>query len=284
MGPIIFKTKERVEIVERHWSTTMRAEEILVLLNATDGPKPVVSDHLRAWASNLKLKRPIELLSQLRIEAYQQSQNFQEAKLIMVDPESPDWTKLHQIVTPNWSYEQLKQLCDYRRDGLSTIEIGLRLKTTKNAVVGKMHRLEDFGFLVRRPIRNAYREPGNPHNRPSRAKSKPLTTLPPLASAEPVPEPVAVVAPIVPKPSPVVVARPMLVDFRAAVPRPLPTPRLLSDAPASETGPSMKPCQWVVQVGSVIVPWVHCGVDREKWPYCHKHLRAAWNRAPREAA
>lgn len=44
---------------------------------------------------------------------------------------------------------------------------------------------------------------------------------------------------------------------------------------AAPTGPSKTPCQWPVRVGSVIRPWVLCGVDRVSWPYCSEHLRAS---------
>jgi GcrA cell cycle regulator len=57
-----------------------------------------------------------------------------------------------------WTQERVEQLGRLWREGLSTAEIGRRLGITKNAVVGKAHRLalaprpSPVKIVVRRPV------------------------------------------------------------------------------------------------------------------------------------
>ncbi len=99
-----------------------------------------------------------------------------------------------------WNDETIARLRGFWEEGHSTAEIGRRLGVSKNAVVGKAHRL---GLAARpSPIR---REPsGRP--RPPVARRVVGPTLPPLpaASAAPVPElpqPVATPRPVAPMPA-----------------------------------------------------------------------------------
>lgn len=110
----------------------------------------------------------------------------------------------------DWTAEAIERLRGLWSEGHSTAEIGRRMGVTKNAVVGKAHRLQ----LPARPspIR---REAGAP--RPVSAGRRP--TLPPLrvvASLPRAPEPRAIVVPVAPaappapKPSAVVRAFPRM--------------------------------------------------------------------------
>ena len=79
-----------------------------------------------------------------------------------------------------WDEETIRQLRELWTQGHSTAEIGRRLGVSKNAIVGKAHRLE----LDARPspIRRDAAKPA-----PDRPASYPRTggpTLPPLASAD----------------------------------------------------------------------------------------------------
>jgi len=120
-----------------------------------------------------------------------------------------------------WNEETIRQLRDLWAEGHSTAEIGRRLGVSKNAIVGKAHRLE----LDARPspIRRDSAKPDSERSAAPVRLAGP--TLPPLASAsvpppvvkiDPLPprRPVAVVAPV--RPAPVAKAEP--VSVRAVAP------------------------------------------------------------------
>eukprot|EP01037_Dinobryon_pediforme_P005260 gene5260-5313_t len=97
----------------------------------------------------------------------------------------------------DWNDEAIARLRALWDEGHSTAEIGRRMSVSKNAVVGKAHRLN----LPARPspIR---RDAGGPSTRAATPKRVTGPTLPPLPAAEPIRE-MAVVAP-----APEPVARP----------------------------------------------------------------------------
>ena len=131
----------------------------------------------------------------------------------------------------DWTEEVIGRLRALWAEGHSTAEIGRRLGVSKNAIVGKAHRLD-------RPARPSpsRRDPVSAETpRPAPTRRVEGSTLPPLASTDvPVPVPVIDVAPVIvvaeapaePPPAPpappvappVVAARPVPV----AVPRPQP--------------------------------------------------------------
>jgi GcrA cell cycle regulator len=134
-----------------------------------------------------------------------------------------------------WTEETIVRLRELWQQGLSTAEIGRQLAVTKNAVVGKAHRL---GLQSRpSPIR---RPPG-----PARAveQKAPPAAAPAVVSA---PAPVRVAAPVstggtapasgapVVEPCPVTVASPLVADIR-------PTPAPASSAPVSPVSVSQDP-------------------------------------------
>ena len=106
-----------------------------------------------------------------------------------------------------WTDETIARLRDLWAEGLSTAEIGRRMGISKNAVVGKAHRV---GLEPRpSPIR---REGSAVPLRPSPARRMTGPTLPPLTAEAPV-------AP--PPPAP----RPAIAAVRAEPPRPVPPVR-----------------------------------------------------------
>jgi GcrA cell cycle regulator len=98
-----------------------------------------------------------------------------------------------------WNDTVIAELRGLWSDGLSTAEIGRRLGISKNAVVGKAHRLD----LSPRPspIRRQERDPNAPPPAP-RVVGPTLAPLPSRPAPQPIPLPQAaapVVKPIVPR-------------------------------------------------------------------------------------
>jgi GcrA cell cycle regulator len=82
-----------------------------------------------------------------------------------------------------WTEESIRLLTAFWADGLSTAEIGRRLGVSKNAVVGKAHRLE----LTARPSPIHWDGPPRQRSKPRPGTPPRLTggTLPPLESTAP---------------------------------------------------------------------------------------------------
>ena len=82
-----------------------------------------------------------------------------------------------------WTEESIRLLTAFWADGLSTAEIGRRLGVSKNAVVGKAHRLE----LTARPSPIHWDGPPRQRSKPRPSTPPRLTggTLPPLESTAP---------------------------------------------------------------------------------------------------
>lgn len=125
-----------------------------------------------------------------------------------------DRRNLDGFVTDNWPLSKLEELCDGWRAGTSTVRIGDSLGVTKNAVVGKVHRLVDAGLLEPRAspiVRHGEPTPGEQPPRAPRATLAPLRSVdvvwPPPMPEPPVVPPRSVLAPIV-APRPPVLAPP----------------------------------------------------------------------------
>jgi GcrA cell cycle regulator len=123
-----------------------------------------------------------------------------------------------------WAEETIVRLRELWAEGHSTAEIGRRLGVSKNAVVGKAHRLD----LSARPspIRREG-DPGMVPRAPMRRMAGP--TLPPLAStgfgaaaAQPAPRPAMAPISVAPRPTPVPPAP------RVAPPPPRPYGRVIT--------------------------------------------------------
>ncbi len=86
-----------------------------------------------------------------------------------------------------WTEESIRLLTAFWADGLSTAEIGRRLGVSKNAVVGKAHRLE----LTARPSPIHWDGPPRQRSKPRPGTPPRLSggTLPPLESTSPGPPP-----------------------------------------------------------------------------------------------
>jgi GcrA cell cycle regulator len=111
----------------------------------------------------------------------------------------------------DWTTEAIERLKALWAEGHSTAEIGRRMGISKNAVVGKAHRLT----LPARPSpirRDATPRPA-PVPRAPRPAPMPLQRL----AAAPAPRPAAAPAP--PAPPPVAATAPVLRSFPAARPR-----------------------------------------------------------------
>jgi GcrA cell cycle regulator len=166
------------------------------------------------------------------------------------------WSQSEEAHEMEWTEETVAKLRALWDEGLSTAEIGRRLGVSKNAVVGKAHRLD----LPPRPSPIRRGEGGPRAPRPPRRVSGP--TLPPLAGVprqaapRPVMPPVASVAPRPPQPAP----RPVAVP-----PRPIYVGRITTCCwPIGEPGtPSFRFCDADALPGK---------------PYCEAHAQVAYVR------
>jgi GcrA cell cycle regulator len=182
-----------------------------------------------------------------------------------------------------WSDEVIIQLRALWDEGHSTAEIGRRLGVTKNAIVGKAHRLD----LPARPspIR---RDPDAVPVRRAAVRRVEGPTLPPLPSAVadadsglPVFAQGAARAAVAPMPArPPVMARPIV-----APPRPVVhAPRPIAAAPPRSVPAAPRPygrvvtCCW--PIGEPGTREFHfCDVPSEPGrPYCEEHVKVAYVR------
>ncbi len=154
-----------------------------------------------------------------------------------------------------WSEETIVRLRALWSEGLSTAEIGRRLGVSKNAVVGKAHRL----VLPARPS-PIKREGGGSRSRPSvRRIAGP--TLPPLPSAA---------------------ARPMPPLPARTESRPAPRPAFAAPSPAARVPPVARPyarivaCCWPIgEPGTKSFRFCDAGSVPGK-PYCAEHAQLAY--------
>ena len=205
----------------------------------------------------------------------------------------------------DWTDETIARLRELWSQGLSTAEIGRQLSITKNAVVGKAHRL---GLPPRpSPIRNRKVKDGEtpstetPRRKPptrktaapkveetadllaekAEAKSTPakVETAKPVAAPKPSPAMESIMASPPPRPAAkaeaAVRSAPVTPEPRVAPPvRPAPPPRFTAsiDRPARR-GPS---CCW--PIGDPGTPGFHfCGATPLPGkPYCAEHAAIAY--------
>jgi len=163
-----------------------------------------------------------------------------------------------------WSQEMIARLRGFWTEGYSTAEIGRRMGVSKNAIIGKAHRLALPGRPS--PIR-LERSPGQPRRHPApRRVIGP--TLPPLATASvigqaPVKLPPAVTVPVG---APTTAGEPAL----AGKPRAISLSRRL--------GARQIPCCW--PIGDPGTPkFRFCdAVALPGKPYCDEHAQVAYVR------
>jgi GcrA cell cycle regulator len=190
-----------------------------------------------------------------------------------------------------WNEETIRHLRDLWAEGHSTAEIGRRLGVSKNAIVGKAHRLD----LDARP--SPIRREGP---RAATERSAPLArvagpTLPPLASAI-VPPPAAVHAAPRPRPTVPPLGAPIpaasfsnIQPLRAlspAAPRPaaapspaaVPAPRPMIAPPSFQPRRSAADCCWPIGEPGTKTFRFCDDTSLPGKPYCDEHAKLAYVR------
>lgn len=185
-----------------------------------------------------------------------------------------------------WTDETIARLKELWAEGLSTAEIGRRLSITKNAVVGKAHRLS----LPPRPSPIRRSDKSKTAGTESAAKAAPAAAAPAKEKAPQAAAPVADAKPAVaaapaveapapkPAPQPKAEAKPAKAEKAVAAPRASAKPktslRSISDPePKKRRGPS---CCW--PIGDPGTPGFHfCGATPLPGkPYCAEHAQIAY--------
>ena len=152
----------------------------------------------------------------------------------------------------DWTPEVIARLRCLWDEGHSTAEIGRRLNVSKNAVVGKAHRLD----LPARPTPIRCRNPNSPPSRPPRAK-----TVPQLAEIMPLPADMLPPTPNPPKPVTVVQR-----------------PKPIQETPPPRTMGRITPCCWPIsEPGRRDFRFCEEPSTPGK-PYCDEHSRTAYVR------
>jgi GcrA cell cycle regulator len=167
----------------------------------------------------------------------------------------------------DWSDEVIERLRAFWTEGHSTAEIGRRMGVSKNAVVGKAHRL---GLTARpSPIRRA---PGGEAPRRSAVRRAVGPTLPPLSAP----------AETVQAPLPVPQAPPAPPPLRVAVIEPPPRVVPSVSAPVLRTvgrtsgGGRVIPCCWPIgEPGTRSFRFCDAASAAGK-PYCSEHAALAY--------
>jgi GcrA cell cycle regulator len=164
----------------------------------------------------------------------------------------------------DWTDEVIERLRAYWAEGHSTAEIGRRMGVSKNAVVGKAHRL---GLTARpSPIR---RSPGGDVPRRPAIRRATGPTLPPLDSP---PDSVSAPAPAPIAPPPLRVAT---VVPQRVPPAPPPAPALRTVTRTSGGG-RIIPCCWPIgEPGTRSFSFCDAASVAGK-PYCSEHAALAY--------
>ena len=143
-----------------------------------------------------------------------------------------------------WNEESIGRLRAFWAEGFSTAEIGRRMGITKNAVVGKAHRLQ----LSSRP---------SPIRRERRVEPVRLRRIPCIEQRQ--------------------AERPPAPAVSAAAPRPVERPRTLAPV-APSYGGRVSPCCWPIgEPGTKSFRFCDAGTLVGK-PYCFAHAQLAYVR------
>ena len=159
----------------------------------------------------------------------------------------------------DWTEDTIARLRVFWRDGFSTAEIGRRMGTTKNSVVGKAHRLG----LPPRP--SPIRGKGSTPRLPAPARTRGLSRSPPRPVADSLP----------PKRPPRPPAAPQTPPARADPPPPPPA-LCKPERPALPRPALRQPCCW--PIGHPGRPGFRfCDADAmPRKPYCAEHAGLAY--------
>ena len=171
-----------------------------------------------------------------------------------------------------WDEETIRQLRELWTQGLSTAEIGRRLGVSKNAIVGKAHRLD----LEARPspIRRDAAKPITERSASFPRMAGP--TLPPLASAGAAPIVVASTVQHLRAPPPV--------DVRPMVPAPIrpvavmPAPRPVMQSAPFQARRSAPSCCWPMGDPGTKAFRFCDDTSVPGKPYCDEHAKLAYVR------
>ncbi len=184
-----------------------------------------------------------------------------------------------------WNEETIRHLRDLWAEGHSTAEIGRRLGVSKNAIVGKAHRLD----LDARPSPIRRDGPKPASERPAAYPRAAGPTLPPLASAvlHPVAvphppvraaaAPVAAVQPLRVM-SPLPPPRPVAVPMGMPVPVPVQPVRPAMAAPPVQFRRSAPACCWPIGEPGTKAFRFCDDVSLPGKPYCDEHAKLAYVR------
>ena len=177
----------------------------------------------------------------------------------------------------DWNDETIARLRHLWLEGHSTAEIGRRMGVTKNAVVGKAHRL----VLVPRPspIRRGT-ETGAVSGAETRAGTRPISVNGSRRGRAAIPR---VVGPTLPAMAAlaVVVAAPVVAAPVALVPRPVVVraavrPPVLRAVPSPRAGARVSTCCWPIgDPGMPSFRFCDAGAAANK-PYCLAHASLAY--------
>jgi GcrA cell cycle regulator len=168
-----------------------------------------------------------------------------------------------------WDEQTIRHLKDLWAQGLSTAEIGRRLNVSKNAIVGKAHRLD----LDARPSPIRRDVVKSPKERPPAYPRLAGPTLPPLASAG-----ISVMVPSLSNVQPlrstaVVGPRPLVATLAMA-----PTPRPVMPSATVTARRSAPSCCWPIgEPGTKTFRFCDDTSIPGK-PYCDEHARLAYVR------
>lgn len=164
-----------------------------------------------------------------------------------------------------WNDETIRHLRDLWAEGHSTAEIGRRLGVSKNAIVGKAHRLDLDArpSPIRRDVVKAVADSALPYPRPIGP------TLPPLASAC-TPAPVILgsnIHPLRRNTEPTAGAVSVLAEKTAPLPRPVAAPQSRRSAPA---------CCWPIGDPGTKAFRFCDDTSLPGKPYCDEHAKLAY--------
>jgi GcrA cell cycle regulator len=267
---IIYRTAERFAIIVRDWPSDIPVADILATLNATPGPKPVEIAHIRKWAARAHLARNPDASRAQRRASWAASRDWPRP-VVDRKPDLDVDAVLRRIAKPGWEFEKLKALVDLWREGVKTAEIARRIGVTKNAMVGKSHRLMAEGLIEPR---------GNPvsYGMEPRARKVPApvrVTPAPFASAYQKPRAGQALPPVA-MTIPVIVPRPV---FAYVPPRHVPPPRPPPGpvfSRAVRLFGQVKNCQWPHgNPGTKTFRFCEA-VSEPGRPYCEEHVKVAY--------
>lgn len=192
---------------------------------------------------------------------------------------------LTSFVSPEWSIEKMLHLVPLWNEGHSTVQIGVRIGVSKNAVVGKIHRLQDAGIVTGRasPIRgreglDAIAAARREHDARSKAENDARRAADD-AALKAFRETQGALAPP-PKPkrhTPIALNRPLAPARPRAAERP---PAAERPAPAPARYGRISDCCWPLGTpGTRTFRFCDRPTDPGR-PYCHTHVGKAYTRVP----